>query len=78
MGSRFGTARHPGVRDAVGGIALTWIRPRVASSPRCSEHSSASCDGRGRGRRTIEALMPFIAAFGVAVITALLVKYDVT
>ena len=31
-----------------------------------------------RGRRTLEVLMPFLAAFCVAVVTALAVKYDVT
>lgn len=32
----------------------------------------------GRGRRTVESLMPFLAATCVAVIVALAVKYDVT
>jgi uncharacterized membrane protein YjjP (DUF1212 family) len=32
----------------------------------------------GRDRRTIEVLMPFVAAFCVAALTALAVEYDVT
>ena len=31
-----------------------------------------------RGRRSLEVLMPFVAAFAVALLTALAVKYDVT
>ena len=55
---------HPAARDVVGAAALG---AGVGVLRRV-----------GRGRRTIEALMPFLAAFGVALLTALMVKHDVT
>jgi uncharacterized membrane protein YjjP (DUF1212 family) len=55
---------HPAARDIVGAAALGAL---VGILRRAA-----------RGRRTIEVLMPFVAAFGVALLTALMVKHDIT
>ena len=80
MGSRFGTV--PGIL----GYATLSVGIALILHPTARGIVVAALLGAfvgvlrraGRGRRTIEVLMPFIAAFGVAVITALLVKHDVT
>ena len=80
MDSRFGTVAsvlgyatltigialilHPAVRDVVAAGALGALVGVLR--------------WLGRDRRTIEALMPFLAAFCVAAMTALLVEHDVT
>ena len=74
MDSRFGDrVERARVRDAHGrdrahpasGRARRRVRRRARA------RSSASCGGSARGRRTVEALMPFLAAFCVAAIVAL-------
>ena len=55
---------HPAARDVVGAAVLGALVGVV----RWAAH----------GRRTLEVLMPFLTAFGVAVLAALMAKHDVT
>jgi uncharacterized membrane protein YjjP (DUF1212 family) len=55
---------HPAARDIVGAAVLGAL---VGILRRAT-----------RGRGAIEVLVPFIAAFGVALLTALMVKHDIT
>ncbi len=80
MGSRFGTpATILGYTTATVGIALIL-------HPAARDVAAAAVLGTlvgvlrllAHGRRTLEVLMPFLAAFVVAALTALAVKHDVT
>jgi uncharacterized membrane protein YjjP (DUF1212 family) len=80
MGGRFGTAASlAGYATLTAGIALIL-------HPAGRDVIAAAVLGvlvgvlrrLGRGHRSIEALMPFLAAFAVAALSALAVKYDVT
>ena len=80
MDSRFGTVA------SVLGYATLTIGIALILHPAARDVVAAGVLGAlvgvlrrlGRGRRTIEALMPFLAAFCVAALTALLVEHDVT
>jgi len=80
MDNRFGDAA------SVVGYAVLTIGIALILHPAIRDVACAAVLGAlvgilrrfGRGRRTVEALMPFLAATCVAAIVALAVKYDVT
>ena len=80
MGSRFGTV------PSILGYATLAVGISLILHPTGHGVIAAALLGglvgilrrAGRGRRTIEVLMPFVAAFVVAALTAFLVKHDVT
>lgn len=80
MGSRFGAM------TSVFGYMTLAVGIELILHPAAWDVASAAGLGAlvgllrhiARGRRTLEVLMPFLAAFCVAALTALAVKYDVT
>lgn len=80
MANRFGDV------SSVLGYAVLTVGIALILHPAARDVASAAVLGAlvgvlrrfGRGRRTVEALMPFLASTFVAVIVALAVKYDVT
>ena len=80
MGDRFGTvANLLGYATLTIGIALVLHpAPRDVVAAGALGALVGVLRRLGRGRRTIETLMPFLAAFCVAALTALLVEHDVT
>ncbi len=80
MGSRFGAM------TSVLGYMTLAVGIELILHPAAWDVASAAGLGAlvgllrhiARGRRTLEVLMPFLAAFCVAALTALAVKYDVT
>lgn len=80
MGSRFGTVSN------VLGYATLTIGIALVLHPALRDVVAAGALGvlvgvlrrLGLGRPTVETLMPFVAAFSVAAVTALLVEQDVT
>ena len=80
MGDRFGTV------SSVLGYATLTVGIALILHPAPQDVAAAAALGAlvgalrrlGRGRRPVEVLMPVLAAFLVAALTALAVKYDVT
>jgi uncharacterized membrane protein YjjP (DUF1212 family) len=78
--NRFGDA------TSVAGYAVLTVGLALILHPAARDVACAAALGAlvgalrrlGRGRRTVEALMPFLAATCVAAVVALAVKYDVT
>ncbi len=79
MASRFGTV--PGILGyatlAVGIILILHPSTRGILAAAVLGAIVGVLRRAGRGRRTIEVLMPFVASCGVAALTALMVKHDV-